>query len=281
MTVVVSTFYKFTEIPDPRSLQSEIAEAGSSLKVRGSVLIANEGINATVSGTSESVSGLLNFLQSKDYIGALDTKETLANSHPFRRLKVKFKPEIVTFGQPGIRPAENAGTYVKPEDWNALIREPGVVVVDTRNKYETCIGTFPGAIDPATDTFSSFAAFADLVLQPVRHRKIAMFCTGGIRCEKATAYLLSKGFDEVFHLSGGILKYLEVVPPAESLWQGDCFIFDDRIALDHTRRAGSFALCPVCGRPVHFERAVNSQALIDDEASPKLVGPTRCLNCIS
>ena len=279
MTVTVSTFYKFTTIAEAAKLTAEVAALGCSLGIRGSILIAGEGINATVSGSGDSIARLLTWLRSDTQIGDFESNESVAQSHPFRRLKVKVKPEIVTFGRPDILPLAGAGTYVRPENWNALIAEPDVVVVDTRNSYETCIGTFPGALDPKTETFGAFAAFADVALDPQRHRKVAMFCTGGIRCEKATAYLRSKGFEDVYHLQGGILKYLEVVPQSESLWQGECFVFDDRSALGHTRRAGRFALCPVCGWNVRFERAVNSQALLDADSTPKLVGPTRCLNC--
>lgn len=250
MTVTVSTFYKFTTITDAAALKAEVAAFGCSLGIRGSILIAGEGINATASGSGDSIARLLTWLRSDIRIGEFESKESVAQSHPFRRLKVKVKPEIVTFGRPDILPSAGAGKYVRPENWNALIAEPDVVVVDTRNSYETCIGTFPGALDPKTETFGAFAAFADEALDPQRHRRVAMFCTGGIRCEKATAYLRSKGFDEVYHLQGGILKYLEVVPQSESLWQGECFIFDDRIALDHDRNPSAYRLCSVCGQPV-------------------------------
>jgi UPF0176 protein len=249
MTVLISTFYKFTAIAQAADLKTEVAALGCSLGIRGSVLIANEGINATVSGAEDAVAGFLSWLRTDNRIGDFESKESTALSHPFRRLKVKVKPEIVTFGRPDVRPAELAGTYVRPEDWNELIKEPGVVVIDTRNSYETSIGTFEGALDPKTETFSEFASYVDGMLDVPRDQKIAMFCTGGIRCEKATAYLRAKGFYEVYHLQGGILKYLEVVPPSKSLWQGDCFIFDDRIAIDHARKPSNYRLCHRCGSP--------------------------------
>jgi UPF0176 protein len=250
MTVTVSAFYKFVAIADPAALRDEITEMCRQLAVMGTVLVANEGINATVSGADENIIQLLGWLRSGERFHDLQSKESLAPAHPFKRLKVKVKPEIVTFGHPGIDPALNAGTYVCPEDWNALIQEPDVIVVDTRNTYEVDIGTFPGAIDPKTQTFSDFAAFADAELSSLRNQKIAMFCTGGIRCEKATAYLRAQGFKDVYHLQGGILKYLEAVPEAESLWQGECFIFDERVALEHGVKPAGYGHCSRCGWPV-------------------------------
>jgi UPF0176 protein len=248
MTIVVSAFYKFTAIATPADLKIEIAALSCRLGLRGSILLAEEGINATVSGSKDAVTAFLCWLRSNDRIGEFDSKESTALSHPFRRLKVKVKPEIITFGHPDVRPNESAGTYVRPENWNAIIQEAGVVTIDTRNSYETNIGTFKGAVDPKTETFSAFADYVDHSLSAARDQKIAMFCTGGIRCEKATAYLRAKGFTEVYHLQGGILKYLEVVPQTESLWQGDLFIFDDRIALDHGRKSSARGLCRACGK---------------------------------
>jgi UPF0176 protein len=250
MTLAVSTFYKFVAIEDPAALKAEVAASGCRLGIRGTVIIAGEGINATVAGTNESVQSFLRLLRSDKRFRDLESKESWAATQPFRRFKVKVKPEIVTFGRPEINPAANAGTYVEAGDWNALIQQPDVIVVDTRNAYETRIGTFPGAIDPNTQNFSEFAAFVDQAFDPGQHRKVAMFCTGGIRCEKATAYLRSKGFEDVYHLHGGILKYLQVVPSDESLWSGDCFIFDARIALDHASQPRDYRLCHVCGFPV-------------------------------
>jgi UPF0176 protein len=250
MTVTVSAFYKFITIADPLTLRDEVDTLCRRLGIFGTVLIASEGINATVSGGSEHIAELHALLRSSERFADLQTKESQASAHPFRRLKVKVKPEIVTFGHPEISPATTAGIYVAPEDWNALIQDPSVIVVDTRNTYEVDIGTFPGAIDPKTQTFSQFAAFADAELKSRRNQKIAMFCTGGIRCEKATAYLRAQGFEDVYHLQGGILKYLEVVPVGESLWQGECFIFDDRVALAHGVKPAGYCKCQECGWPV-------------------------------
>jgi UPF0176 protein len=250
MTITVSAFYKFVTIADPDTLRDAIAKSCCQLGIMGTVLLAQEGLNATVSGADENIVRLLQWFRSDERFHDLQSKESLAPSHPFRRMKVRVKPEIVKFGQSGIDPAVDAGTYVRPEDWNALVREPGVILVDTRNAYEVDIGTFPGAIDPKTKSFSEFAAFADVELSGRRTQKIAMFCTGGIRCEKATAYLRSQGFEDVYHLQGGILKYLETVPQSESLWQGECFIFDERVALEHGVKPAGYAHCSQCGLPV-------------------------------
>ena len=248
--ITISAFYKFVVIDDPSGLKETLAARGCALGLRGTILIAHEGINATISGTSDAMTEFLAALRSDPRFQNLVSKESLNPEHPFRRFKVKVRPEIVTFGQPDLDPATNAGTYVKPEDWNALIQDPSVVVVDTRNFYEFGIGTFEGAIDPQTETFRDFPNFVSKALDPARDRKLAMFCTGGIRCEKATAYLRSQGFADVYHLEGGILKYLEVVPKEQSLWRGECFIFDERIALEHGVTPGDYGQCPRCGYPV-------------------------------
>lgn len=250
MTITIAAFYKFVAIEHPAQLKIEVAALGCRLGIRGTVLVASEGINATISGSPEAIADFLTWLRSDHRFSDLTAKESNALAHPFRRLKVKVKPEIVTFGHPEVNPAAGAGNYVRPEDWNALIRDPDVVLVDTRNTYEFGIGTFPGAIDPKTQTFREFAAFADAELDTVRNKKVAMFCTGGIRCEKATAYLRARGFGEVYHLQGGVLKYLEVVPKEESLWLGECFIFDDRVALEHGGKPAGYQHCKVCGMPV-------------------------------
>jgi UPF0176 protein len=265
MTVTVSAFYKFVTIADPDALRDAIAEVCGQLGIMGTVLVAREGLNATVSAADGNIVQLLQWLRSDDRFHDLQAKESSAPSHPFRRMKVKVKPEIVTFGQSGIDPAADAGTYVHPEDWNALIQNPGVILVDTRNSYEVGIGTFPGAIDPKTKSFSDFAAFADAELSSLRHQKIAMFCTGGIRCEKATAYLRSQGFEHVYHLQGGILKYLETVPEAESLWQGECFIFDERVALEHGVKPAGYTHCSLCGLPVRADGGAGE--------------PQKCMTC--
>lgn len=250
MQTTVSTFYKFVRIDDPQALKVELAAFGCRHAIKGTILIAHEGINATVCGRDLDVRALLTRLRSDARFADLVTKESYAEAPTFRRFKVKVKPEIVTFGHPEIDPVGDVGAYVAPENWNALIEEDGVIVVDTRNAYEYDVGTFKGAIDPKTANFREFAAFVDSALAEARDRKVAMFCTGGIRCEKATAYLRAKGFENVYHLEGGILKYLEVVKPEQSLWQGECFIFDERVALGHGVTPGHARLCLACGYPV-------------------------------
>ncbi|MEQ1671695.1 MAG: rhodanese-related sulfurtransferase [Hyphomicrobium sp.] len=255
MRITISAFYKFVAIDDPETLKAEVAAIGCQHGIKGTILVAHEGINSTVSGTADGIAALLGWLRADSRFSDLISKESYADAHPFGRFKVKVKPEIVTFGHPEVNPAKGAGTYVPPQQWNALIEQPDVLVVDTRNSYEFDIGTFRGAVDPKTQTFRQFAKFVDETLDPSRHRRVAMFCTGGIRCEKSTAYLRAQGFDEVYHLEGGILKYLEVVPEAESLWQGECFIFDERVALEHGVKPGSYQKCPRCGYPVRRSAA--------------------------
>jgi UPF0176 protein len=249
MQITVSAFYKFVTVEDPEALRDRVAPEACRLGIKGTILIAREGINATICGDDAGVRSLLAFLRADPRFDNLVSKESYCDAPTFRRLKVKVKPEIVTFGHPDIDPIQNAGTYVAAEQWNALIAQPDVLVIDTRNTYEYAIGTFNGAIDPHTKTFREFADFVDLNLDPARDKKVAMFCTGGIRCEKATAYLRARGFDDVYHLEGGILKYLEVIPESESLWTGECFIFDDRVALEHGVTPGQTRLCRKCGFP--------------------------------
>ena len=248
--ITVSAFYKFVAIDDCRALRDELLAVAMQHDIRGTILVAEEGINATVSGTDAGIAALLSHLRNDARFTALVSKESFAGEHPFKRLKVKIKPEIVTIGAPEANPAHHVGTYVAPADWNALISDPEVIVIDTRNSYEVDIGTFERAIDPRTSSFGEFPDYVKQNLDPARDRKVAMFCTGGIRCEKASAYLLSLGFPEVYHLEGGILKYLETVPEAESLWKGECFVFDERVALEHGVKVGSHSLCPECGYPV-------------------------------
>ena len=250
MTVTVAAFYRFVTIDEPETLRASVSASCTLNGILGTVLIAREGINATVSGPEVSINAFLAWLRNDARFEGLAVKISCANAEPFKRIKVRVKPEIVTFGVPDISPAEKAGTYVAPDAWNALIQDPDVVVIDTRNAYEFAIGTFEGALDPQTGAFSDFPDYVARHLDPQRHKRIAMFCTGGIRCEKASAYLLSKGFPEVYHLEGGILKYLEAVPEDASLWRGECFVFDGRVALQHGVGEGSHRHCAVCGFPV-------------------------------
>lgn len=261
MRIKIAAFYKFVGIDDPAALQHDLREFCGRRDVRGTILIAHEGVNGTVSGSHDATNAFLDLLRADERFATLPAKLSSAAAHPFQRLKVKIKPEIVTFGVPDLRPGDATGHLVEPKDWNALISDPDVVVVDTRNNYEVEIGTFEGARNPRTRTFGEFRDYvaADLASSP--ERKIAMFCTGGIRCEKASAYLLSKGFGNVYQLSGGILNYLEHVAPEESLWRGECFVFDERVALEQGVRQGHHRLCIGCGRPIRRRDEENSESL--------------------
>lgn len=251
MSVTVSTFYKFATVAEPAELRESVLAVAREQEIKGTILIAPEGINATIAGPDAGVRDMLAWLRADLRFADLTSKESYADEMPFGRLKVRLKREIVTLRRPEADPSRRVGTYVKPADWNTLIADPDVVVIDTRNAYEVGIGTFPGAIDPETRTFGEFPDFVARTLDPGRHKRVAMFCTGGIRCEKASAYMLSQGFPEVYHLEGGILKYLETVPPEQSLWQGECFVFDERVALEHGVKTGSHVMCKVCGAPIH------------------------------
>ncbi|MEQ1578796.1 MAG: rhodanese-related sulfurtransferase [Hyphomicrobium sp.] len=250
MTYTVSAFYKFVAIGDCTGLREALLACCRALGIKGTILLAHEGINGTVAGTVSAIDGLEAWLRADARFANLETKRSQASAEPFQRLKIKIKREIVTFGVPEADPSVKVGTYVEAKDWNALIGEPGVTLIDTRNDYEFKTGTFPGSLDPGTTSFRDFPRFVREHLNSAGHRKVAMFCTGGIRCEKASAYLLSQGFKEVFHLKGGILKYLETVAREDSLWQGECFVFDERVALQHGLEEGVHRLCAVCGHPV-------------------------------
>jgi UPF0176 protein len=250
MSFAIAAFYRFVTITDGAALRAQLHDACAVHGIIGTILIAPEGINATIAGSAAAIDAFLSTLTSDPRFTGLDVKRSACEAQPFQRLKVKLKPEIVTFGVPAANPAERAGTYIEPADWNALIADPDIVLIDTRNAYEVAVGTFPGAIDPGTQTFGAFPDFAKSHLDPAKTPKVAMFCTGGIRCEKASAYLLGLGFDEVYHLRGGILRYLETVPPDQSLWQGECFVFDERVAVDHGVVEGKTDLCGRCWHPV-------------------------------
>lgn len=232
MTVAISAFYKFVRIDEPPMLREQLFAQLSARGVKGTILIAPEGINGTICGAPSDMATFLAELRADPRFADLVTKDATTDRHPFKRLKVKVKREIITLGAPEADPTRCVGTYVAPADWNALVVAPDVFVIDARNAYEVAEGTFAGAVDPGTRHFGEWPAFVAANLDPQRHRKIAMFCTGGIRCEKASAYLLAHGFGEVYHLEGGILNYLAKVPPVESLWQGKCFVFDDRGGVD-------------------------------------------------
>jgi len=249
---VVCALYQFVKISDLDVLKTQLRILFEDHMIRGTILIAHEGINGTVSGKRESIDSLLNFLKDKGFL-LLSIKESISSEIPFLRSKVKIKPEIVTMGLPDIDPNKSAGTYVKPEDWNDLISDPDVTVIDTRNIYEVNVGTFQGAINPNTESFREFPRFVEKNLVGKKNRKIAMFCTGGIRCEKSTSFLKENGFENIYHLEGGILKYLETVPEDESLWQGECFVFDDRVTVDHGLVQGSYDQCHACRMPITDE----------------------------
>jgi UPF0176 protein len=240
MPFKVAALYQFAALPDFRGLREPLRVVCADLGLKGSVLLAHEGINGTVAGSPEGIDTFVAELQHGAlFDGRLDNLElkfSRASEMPFQRLKVRLKKEIVTLGDAAVDPTRQVGTYVEPSDWNALISAPDTLVVDTRNAFEVAMGTFEGAIDPGLKRFGQFKDFAAQKLDPAKHKKIAMFCTGGIRCEKASAYLLARGFDEVYHLKGGILRYLEGVPEEESRWRGECFVFDERVALGHGLR---------------------------------------------
>jgi UPF0176 protein len=231
--IAVSAFYKFLPLLEAAELRAPLLAAARRHGIRGTILLAPEGINGTIAGTPDDLSAMMRHIRNLPPFHDLESKESHAEEMPFGRMKVRLKKEIVTMGVAGIDPAASAGNYVAPESWNALISDPEVLVIDTRNSFEVAAGSFKGAIDPGTRSFGEFPAFVERALSGQQHRKIAMFCTGGIRCEKATSFLRARGFQDVHHLKGGILKYLETIPAGESLWQGSCFVFDGREGLTH------------------------------------------------
>ncbi|MCE0557740.1 rhodanese-related sulfurtransferase [Motilimonas sp. E26] len=247
---VVCALYKFVTLDDYQAIQTPLLDVMLQHDVRGTLLLAQEGINGTVAGSREGIDALLAWLKSDPRFADIGYKESLDDEQPFLRTKVKLKKEIVTMGVEGLDPKKVVGTYVKPQDWNALISDPEVLLVDTRNDYEISIGTFKNAVNPNTETFREFPQYVKENLDKTKHKKVAMFCTGGIRCEKSTAYLKEEGFEEVYHLEGGILKYLEEVPEAETMWQGECFVFDGRVAVNHNLEKGSYDQCNACRLPI-------------------------------
>ena len=248
--MLVATFYRFTTFEDHASLQGPIEACCTAHDVRGIILLAPEGINATISGTRDGVMAVIDHLKENPRLADLTWKESQADRQPFRKMRVRLKREIVTMGVEGIDPAHLTGTYVKPEDWNALISDPDVIVIDTRNDYEVAIGSFQNAIDPEIESFGQLPEWLDDRIDPERQPRVAMFCTGGIRCEKSTALLKQSGVREVYHLEGGILKYLERIPEEESLWNGECFVFDERVAVGHGLEVGDATLCRACRDPI-------------------------------
>jgi UPF0176 protein len=266
---LTAALYKFVELPDFAALQPNIHAACAAHHIKGTILLAREGINGTIAGLPVDIHAVLDYLRQDPRFADLEHKESYADTHPFYRMKVKLKKEIVTMGVPSVNPNNTVGTYVKPEDWNALISDPDVILLDTRNDYEVHIGTFKGAADPKTKTFREFPEYVAQNLDKTKHKKVAMFCTGGIRCEKASSYMLEQGFDEVYHLQGGILKYLETVPEAESLWQGECFVFDQRVAVKHGLEVGEYDQCYACRMPLSS----------DELKSPQYTAGISCPHC--
>ena len=250
----IAALYRFVELPNFARLKEPLIRKMMSLNIKGTILLAREGVNGTVAAEPGALDSFIDWLRNdaiwNGQLSQLEVKISTSDTPPFARGKVKLKREIVTMGVPGIDPTQSVGTYVEPENWNALISQPDVITIDTRNDYEVKLGRFKGAANPVTRTFREFPAYAEKDLNPQKHKKVAMYCTGGIRCEKSTAYLKSLGFEEVFHLKGGILKYLEETPKDQSLWEGECFVFDERIAVDHDLQPGDYVQCHACRLPL-------------------------------
>ncbi len=251
--ITVCALYKFVHLVNYLDLRAPLAAKMNSLEVKGTLLLAQEGINGTIAGSQSGVDRVLAYLAQQPALADIVYKQSYTDTNPFHRTKVKLKNEIVTMGVEGLDPNEVVGTYVKPKDWNALISDPEVLVVDTRNEYEIEIGTFENAVNPKTDTFREFPEYVEKNLDKDKHKKVAMFCTGGIRCEKSTAYMKAQGFEEVYHLEGGILKYLEEVSRDETMWQGECFVFDGRVAVNHDLEPGQYDQCYACRFPMTEE----------------------------
>lgn len=269
--IVISALYKFVHLPDYKELRESILTACNEHGIKGTLLLAEEGVNGTIAGSREEMDRILEYLRQDSRLADLEHKESYAAEPPFLRMKVKLKKEIVTIGLPEVDPTEMVGTYVQAKEWNDLIADPDVIVIDTRNDYEYMVGTFDGAKNPDTFSFRQFPDYVKQNLDPGQHKKVAMFCTGGIRCEKASSLLLGMGFENVYHLKGGILKYLEEVPQEESMWQGECFVFDDRVTVNHDLLPGSYEMCFACKRPLSPEEMA-------DPAYEKGISCHHCLN---
>ena len=266
---VVCALYKFVTLEDHESLRQPYLDKLNALGIRGTLLLAHEGINGTIAGNRESIDEFLAWLNEDPRLTGIDYKLSSHPEAPFHRTKVKLKKEIVTMGVSGIDPNEIVGTYVDPRDWNALIQDPDTLLIDTRNDYEFEIGTFTNAVNPHTETFREFPDYVQQNLDPKQHKKVAMFCTGGIRCEKASAYMKKQGFEEVYHLKGGILKYLEEVPQEDTQWTGECFVFDDRVAVGHDLQKGRYDQCHACRYPITEEQ----------KQSPHYIPGVSCPRC--
>jgi len=269
MTYQVAALYKFTGMPDYVQLRPVLQDMCELLDMKGTLLLAKEGLNGTVAGSQPATSQLIKFLRADPRLADLDVKYSSAENMPFYRMKVRLKKEIVTMGVDGVDPNKTVGTYVDPADWNALITDPNTILIDTRNDYEVGIGTFKGAINPNTKTFREFPAWVEANRNAIDKPKVAMFCTGGIRCEKASSFMLENGFDDVYHLKGGILKYLETQAKSKSLWEGDCFVFDQRVAVGHGLQESDYDQCFACRRPITE----------DDKSKPEYSKGVSCHHC--
>ena len=269
----VAALYKFTPFADPEALRAALLAACEEHGIKGTLLFAREGINGTIAGTDNALASVLGHILALPGCADLEVKFSAAPDMPFHRMKVRVKSEIVTMGEPNIDPTLSVGTYVDPHDWNALIADPETIVIDTRNDYEVAVGTFAGAVDPQTPSFRDFPAWfrahRDELL--AGKKRVAMFCTGGIRCEKSTSFLRAEGVEEVYHLKGGILRYLEQVPEDQSLWEGECFVFDERVSVGHGLAQGTFQLCRACRRPLD-EAALSHPDYEDGVSCPACIG---------
>jgi UPF0176 protein len=268
--ITVAAFYRFHPLGDLSALRNAVQALCATHGVRGILLIAPEGFNGTIAASHDVIDQVLSGLRALTGAADIEVKFSTAAKTPFRRLKVRIKKEIVTIGDPSVDPNARVGTYVDAKDWNALIADPDVLVIDTRNAYEVAVGTFVGAVDPQTRAFGEFPDYVRKNLDPAKHRKVAMFCTGGIRCEKASSFMLSEGFKEVYHLKGGILKYLETIPEAESRWQGGCFVFDERVAVGHGLKVEPVRLCQGCNTPLDAD-ALSSPGYEEGVSCPRCV----------
>jgi len=269
--LVVAALYCFVRLDKTNNIRQRLLTVCEKTDLKGTLLLANEGVNGTIAGSREAIDTVMAALKAECDLNRVEYKESFAYENPFLRMKIKLKQEIVTLGVPGVDPSACVGEYVSPQDWNSLIQDPEVLLLDTRNDYEYAIGTFKGAVDPYTSTFRQFPKYVTDNLSPHKHKKVAMFCTGGIRCEKASAYMLQQGFEKIYHLKGGILQYLEEIPEEESLWHGECFVFDERVSVRHGLELGSYDQCYGCRYPI-----TEAEKLL-----PTYVKGVSCLYCAS
>jgi UPF0176 protein len=269
--LVVAALYCFVRLENIANIRHELLSLTKTLDIKGTLLLASEGVNGTVAGPRDSIDALMKRLSDLCDLSNIEYKESFSYDNPFLRMKIKLKKEIVTLGVEGVDPTLCVGEYISPQEWNDLIKDPEVLLIDTRNDYECEIGTFKGAVDPKTTTFRQFPEYVSDNISPHKYKKVAMFCTGGIRCEKASSFMLQQGFDTVYHLKGGILKYLEEIPAEESLWEGECFVFDERVSVKHGLELGSFDQCYGCRHPITEQDKQHSSYI-------KGVSCPRCVN---